>query len=122
MATSLYSVAIFVTDINRAVEFYETSLGLYLVRRGAFGAQFFEQAPHLGVHPAVHPEALKLVGRETGLTIHVPNLVHVCGELHERGVRFVKEPTKMDFGVMAMVADPDGNVLALWDDEVPDEH
>jgi predicted enzyme related to lactoylglutathione lyase len=23
--------------------------------------------------------------------------------------------------VMAMIADPDGNVFALWDDEVPDD-
>jgi len=120
MTRSLYSIAVFVHDINRAVDFYEKTLGLALVRRGAFGAQFFEDPPHLGVHPAVHPEAQKLVGRETGLTIHVPNLVHVAGELHEQGVRFVKEPTKMDFGVMAMIADPDGNVFALWDDEAPD--
>jgi predicted enzyme related to lactoylglutathione lyase len=27
----------------------------------------------------------------------------------------------MGFGVMAMIADPDGNVFALWDDEVPDD-
>ena len=122
MAPSLYSVAIFVTEIDRAVEFYEKSLGLHLVRRGAFGAQFLENEPHLGVHPAIHPESRKLVGRETGLTLEVPNLVHVAGVLHEKGVRFVKEPTKMDFGVMAMVADPDGNVLALWDREAPDSH
>jgi len=61
------------------------------------------------------------VGRETGLTFHVPNLVHVAGVLHDRGVRFVREPTKMGFGVMAMIADPDGNVFALWDDETPDD-
>ena len=41
--------------------------------------------------------------------------------LHDRGVRFVREPTKMGFGVMAMIADPDGNVFALWDDETPDD-
>lgn len=121
MISNLHSIAIFVTDIDRALAFYRDTLGLPLIRQGSFGGEFLENAPHLGVHPAVHPEAKKLVGRETGLTFHVPNLVHVAGVLHDRGVRFVKEPTKMGFGVMAMIADPDGNIFALWDDETPDD-
>jgi predicted enzyme related to lactoylglutathione lyase len=121
MINALYSIAVFVTDIDRAVDFYQNTLGLPMTRRGAFGAEFLENEPHLGVHPAIHPEAKKLVGRETGLTFQVPNLLHVCGVLHEKGVRFVKEPTRMGFGVMAMITDPDGNVFALWDHEVPDE-
>jgi predicted enzyme related to lactoylglutathione lyase len=36
--------------------------------------------------------------------------------LHERGVRFVSEPTQMSWGVMAMIADPEGNIFALWED------
>lgn len=118
---SLYSIAVFVTDVDRAVHFYRDLLGLHLLRSGSFGAEFLEDAPHLGVHPAVHPDAKALVGRHTGLTLHIPNLLHVCGRLHEAGVRFHAEPTKQDFGVMAMVADPDGNIMALWDPEVPEE-
>jgi catechol 2,3-dioxygenase-like lactoylglutathione lyase family enzyme len=123
MISQLRSIAIFVSDIDRAISFYRDSLGLPLIRQGSFGGEFLETAPHLGVHPAVHPDAKKLVGRESGLTFHVPNLLHVCGVLHDRGVRFVREPTRMGFGVMAMIADPDGNVFALWDDDPPeDEH
>lgn len=121
MIRSLYSIAVFVTDIERAVTFYRDTLGLPLTKRGSFGAEFLEQEPHLGVHPANHPNAKKLVGRETGLTFHVPDLLHFCGILHDRGVRFVTEPTKQSWGVMAMIADPDGNVMALWDDTVPAE-
>ena len=121
MNPQLYSIAVFVTDIDRAIDFYQNTLGLPLNRRGSFGGEFLENEPHLGVHPAVHPEARKLVGRETGLTFHVPDLLHFCGVLHERGVRFVKEPTRAGFGVMAMIADPDGNVFALWDPKVPEE-
>ena len=58
--------------------------------------------------------------RHTGITLHVPGLLHYCGELHDRGVRFITEPTQQSWGIMAMVADPDGNVLALWEDLVPD--
>jgi lactoylglutathione lyase len=119
-APALYSVAIFVHDIGRAVEFYRDQLALPLTKQGSFGAEFLQGPTHIGVHPAVHPDAKKLVGRHTGITLHVPDLLHYCGELHERGVRFVTEPTQQAWGIMAMVADPDGNVLALWEDRLPE--
>jgi len=117
---SLYSVAIFVHDIARAVEFYRDRLALPLAKQGSFGAEFFTDGTRIGVHPAGHAEARSLVGRHTGITLFVPGLLHYCGELHERGVRFVAEPTQQTWGIMAMVADPDGNVLALWEDKLPD--
>ncbi|HYC30643.1 MAG TPA: VOC family protein [Gemmatimonadales bacterium] len=117
---SLYSVAIFVQDIGRAVEFYRDGLSLPLTKQGSFGAEFLTGPTHLSVHPAVHPDARAMVGRHTGVTLYVPDLLHYCGELHERGVRFVTEPTQQSWGIMAMVADPDGNVLALWEDRLPE--
>ena len=116
---TLHSVAIFVNDIAVAVEFYRDILELPLGKAGTFGGEFLNGPTHIGVHPARHPEAKKLVGRETGITLHVPGLLHYCGILHERGVRFINEPTKQSWGVMAMIADPDGNVIALW--EPPDD-
>jgi catechol 2,3-dioxygenase-like lactoylglutathione lyase family enzyme len=86
MTPALYSIAIFVHDIDRAVAFYRDTLGLPLVRQGSFGAEFLEGEPHLGVHPAAHPDARAMVGRHTGLTFHVPDLLHFCGILHIRGV------------------------------------
>jgi lactoylglutathione lyase len=121
MIRALHSIAVFVNDLDRAIPFYRDTLGLTVTKQGSFGAEFLEQEPHLGVHPATHPDAKKLVGRHTGLTFHVPQLLHFCGILHDRGVTFISEPTKMGFGVMAMIADPDGNIFALWDDEVPDD-
>jgi predicted enzyme related to lactoylglutathione lyase len=67
----------------------------------------------------VHGDAKALVGRHTGITLHVDGILDFCERLHERGVRFLAEPTRQSFGVMAMIADPDGNVLALWDDRIP---
>jgi lactoylglutathione lyase len=121
---SLYSVAIFVSRVDRAVEFYRDTLGLPMVKHGSFGAEFLDGNTHLGIHPAVHPDAKALVGRHTGITLFVPDLLHYCGVLHDRGVRFVTEPTQQPWGIMAMVADPDGNMLALWEDKVPegDDH
>lgn len=117
---TLYSVAIFVHDIGRAVEFYRDTLGLPMTKQGSFGAEFLEGDTHVGVHPAVHAEAKALVGRHTGITLFVPGLLHYCGVLHDRGVRFIAEPTQQSWGIMAMIADPDGNALALWEDKMPD--
>ncbi len=120
MVPTLYSIAIFVHDIDRAVEFYRDSLGLPMTKHGSFGAEFLEGDTHVGVHPAVHPQAKALVGRHTGITLFVPDLLHYCGVLHDRGVRFLAEPTQQSWGIMAMISDPDGNVLALWEDKMPE--
>jgi lactoylglutathione lyase len=113
---SFYSTAIFVSDIARAIDFYGARLGLPITKQGSFGAEIFDEPTRIGIHPAVHADAKALVGRHTGITLRVPGLLHYCGQLHDRGVRFVAEPTQQSWGVMAMVADPDGNVLALWEE------
>jgi predicted enzyme related to lactoylglutathione lyase len=116
---SLYSVAIFVHDIERAKVFYRDHLGLPMTKEGSFGAEFLEGPTHLGVHPAIHPDAKALVGRHTGVTLHVGDLLEYCGRLHQLGVRFISEPTQQAWGIMAMISDPEGNVFALWEDRLP---
>ena len=117
---TLHSVAIFVNDLGRAVEFYRDTLRLPVTQQGSFGAELLEGPTHIGVHPAVHADAKKLVGRHTGITLFVPDLLHYCGDLHARGVRFLSEPTQQPWGIMAMIADPEGNILALWEDRAPE--
>lgn len=116
MTATLYSIAIFVTDLERAVAFYRDQLGLPLLRQGSFGAEFLDGGTRLGVHPAVHADAKALVGRHTGITLQVDGLLALAERLHGHGVQFAAEPTRQDFGIMAMVADPDGNILALWEE------
>ena len=120
MIQHIHSFAVFVTDLARAKQFYVGVLGFAVSKEGSFGLELFHEPPHLGIHPAVHPDAKAMVGRHTGITLSVTGLVHWCGDLHARGVNFHSEPTQMPWGIMAMVADPDGNVLALWEDEVPE--
>jgi len=105
MTATFHSAAIFVTDIDRAVDFYETTLGLPLIKRGSFGAEFFAEGGRLGVHPALHPNAKAMVGRETGITLRLLDLK----------VPFKAEPTEQSWGIMAVIADPDGNTIALWE-------
>ena len=109
----VHSIAIFVHDLAGAMSFYRDTLGLPVSKEGSFGGEFFIQPTHIGIHPAVHPESKALVGRHTGVTFYVPGLLHLAGELHDRGVTFVTEPTQMGWGVMAMIADPEGNVFQV---------
>ncbi len=118
MNSHLHSIAIFVTDLERARAFYEDGLGLTLAAKGSFGFQFGEHPPYLGVHPAAHDGAKAMIGRETGITIRVRDLVGLRSELLARGTALLTEPVQQGFGMMAMVADPDGNVVALWEDNV----
>ena len=119
MINQMHSVAVFVNDLDRAIAFYRDTLGLAVNKQVSFGAEFLEAPPPLGVHPAGHPDAKAMVGRHTGITFFVPGLLHLCGELHAKGVTFVSEPTQMAWGIMAMIADPDGNIFALWEDQLP---
>lgn len=116
MPPTLYSAAIFVTDIERAVAFYRDTLKLPVAKQGSFGAEFFAEGTRLGVHPANHPNARAMVGRETGLVLHVPAILDYCSDLLDAGVTFVSEPTKQEWGIMALIADPDGNRIALWEE------
>ena len=120
MIEQVQSFAIFVNDLDQAAVFYRDILELPINKQGSFGLELFTQPPHLGVHPAVHPDAKVLVGRHTGITLYTPGLLHFCGVLHQRGVRFVSEPTQMAWGVMAMIADPEDNIFALWEDKMPE--
>ena len=118
-APTLYGVAIFVSDIARATEFYRDTLELPVTKQGPFGLELLEGPTHVG-SARRHADARQLVGRHTGITLYVPDLLHYCGVLHDRKVRFVAEPTQQAWGIMAMIADPDGNVLALWEDRLPE--
>lgn len=121
MTSHLHAIAIFVNDLERARVFYEDQLELPLNAKGSFGFQFGMATPYLGIHPAAHDGAKAMVGRETGLTIRVPDLVGLRARLAEHGVSLLTEPVQQGFGMMAMVADPDGNVIALWEDNVTEE-
>jgi predicted enzyme related to lactoylglutathione lyase len=116
MTPTLYSAAIFVTDIERAIAFYRDTLKLPLAKEGSFGAEFFTEGTRIGVHPANHPNARVMVGRDTGLVFRVPGILEYCSDLLDAGVTFVAEPTRQEWGIMALIADPDGNKIALWEE------
>ena len=117
MVLRLHSISIFVHGPEPSVSFYRDTLGLSLEREGDFGAEFRSGDVVLGICPARTAAARTLIGRHTGVTLAVENLAAFCVRLRRQGVSFTSELSRTPWGKMAMIADPDGNILALMDEE-----
>jgi predicted enzyme related to lactoylglutathione lyase len=115
-------VNVFVSDLARAVQFYERSLGLSLqLSSPEHGyASFFAGGVRLGI-AVPGPDQKELIGRHTGVGLEVADLEAEHARLSELGVNFTMPPTRQPWGVfMALVADPDGNVFYL--DQISTAH
>jgi predicted enzyme related to lactoylglutathione lyase len=108
------NVVIFVTDLAKAKAFYVDLLGLPLAGQSEMLLEFFPGAPStLGVALALQDEARKLVGRHTGITLKVEKIEELCKTLASGAACFIEPLESSPWGKMAVIADPDGNQLAL---------
>lgn len=115
-------VNVFVRDLERATRFYGATLGLTpLHSDAAHGYASFDAGPiQLGLAVA-GPDQDALVGRHTGVGLAVDDLAKEHERLAAQGVRFPMPPSRQPWGgFMALLADPDGNLLYL--DEVAAAH
>ncbi|KAA0891631.1 VOC family protein [Oryzomonas rubra] len=116
MTVSMKNVVIFVTDLAKAKRFYAELLGLPVAGQSEMVMEFFPGTPTtLGVSLALHEDARRLVGRHTGITLRVEGIEALCESLRVGGVTFVEPLESSPWGKMAVVADFDGNQLALVD-------
>jgi len=114
MSVTMKNIVVFVTDLDKAKVFYVDLLGLPLAGRSEMLMEFFPGAPTtLGVALALQDEARKLVGRHTGITLKVEKIEDLCKTLTIGGARFVEPLESSPWGKMAVVADSDGNQIAL---------
>jgi lactoylglutathione lyase len=115
-------VNLFASDLDRAVEFYRDKIGLELqFAEKEHGYASFKAGPiTLGI--AVPGDDQKhLLGVHTGIGLVVDDLVAEHQRLVGLGVSFAMDPERQPWGgFMALVEDPDGNVLYL--DEVSAAH
>ena len=103
-----------VTDQDRALEFYTTKLGFRVLTDAPFnGAQRWIE---LGIPRAetrlvlfTPEEHKKMIGGFMNVTFFTDNVESTTEELKARGVEFVQEPQKADWGTFAIFKDPDGN-------------
>lgn len=116
MSVTFKNVVIFVTDLARSKKFYAELLGLPLAGESEMMMEFLPGAPTtFGIALALNDEARKLVGRHTGITLKSEKIVELCSALTAAGVRFTEPLESSPWGKMAVIADPDGNQLALVD-------
>jgi predicted enzyme related to lactoylglutathione lyase len=128
MIPTIGSVPVFVSDQNRALEFYRDKLGFETVMDMpmAQDVRWLVVAPVRGAtefilfHPSIagadgHAEELKRrVGTWTGIVLLTSDCRAQYKELVDRGVKFTSEP-KQPFwgGWITEFSDPDGNRFQL---------
>lgn len=116
MQITLKNMVIFVTDLAKAKKFYVDLMGLPISGESEMLIEFFPGASTtLGVSLALNEEARALVGRHTGITLKVENIVALCDALKKGGGDFVEPLESTPWGKMAVVKDYDGNMIALVD-------
>jgi predicted enzyme related to lactoylglutathione lyase len=101
-------------DLERAVEFYGSTLGLpqsvYMPERSY--AEFETGNLTVGVY---HPEQMGLPfnANSNAMALHVDDVEQARASLQERGVEFAGDTLDTGVCFMAFFADPDGNALML---------
>ena len=114
----LNAVRIYVTDWERALEFYSKTLGMPVAFAGPeMGwAELDTGEAHLALE-RVDPsdaEAASLVGRFVSVSLEVEDIQATYHTLLSRGVDFVAPPEQQPWGgTLAHFRDLDGNVLTL---------
>jgi lactoylglutathione lyase len=118
MSYKLFVVRVWVSDWQRAVEFYGKTLEIpFTFCDDEMGwAQLDTGECNLALErmdPA-DPEATHLLGRYVGVSLQVPDIQKTYERLRERGVEFAGPPAQQPWGgTLAHLKDPDGNTLTL---------
>ena len=109
------SIAVMVSDTDRAKKWYTEKLGLSVLDDEGHWITVGRKEKGGAVHLCLASKEMPLEPGNTGILLLVEgDLRTECARLKERGVEFAHEPTKQPWGVWdAMVRDPDGNELLL---------
>jgi catechol 2,3-dioxygenase-like lactoylglutathione lyase family enzyme len=118
MIKAIKFVSVPVADQDRALEFYTKKLGFRVITDSPFdGTQRWIE---LGIPRAdtkvvlfTAPGQDKMIGGFMNITFMADDVMATAKDLKERGVEFVQEPQKADWGTSAIFKDVDGNVFVL---------
>jgi catechol 2,3-dioxygenase-like lactoylglutathione lyase family enzyme len=112
MIRRFWSITLTVSDIDEAVHFYETVLGLPMKYRFGDYAGFDCGGVEIGMRTWGERENPR--EGEPCLDLMVDDVDEMYADLRERGVNFVQPPKDAQWGARyAVFTDPDGNKLQL---------
>jgi predicted enzyme related to lactoylglutathione lyase len=124
MIDTISTVCIFVSDQQRAKDFYTDVLGFELRQDAPLYPG--SEARWIAVAPAgAQTEAIlylpdenwehyrQVVGKSQAITFSTPDLDSTYAELKAKGVKFVQEPQREPWGTYAQIEDSEGNTLLL---------
>jgi predicted enzyme related to lactoylglutathione lyase len=107
-----------VTDQDRALEFYTQKLGFRIITDAPFNDR--QRWIELGIPRAetrlvlfTAPGQEKMLGGFMNVTFTTDDIETTARVMKEKGVEFVQDPQKADWGTAAIFKDPDGNQFVL---------
>ncbi len=106
-----------VSDLQRAVHFYHDLLGLKLIARTSEWAEFMVGDCRLALQSGADP-TIELSHRAAGyvsFSFEVDDVVEAYEVLKAAGVEFIRPPAEQDFGMLAVMRDPDGREIMLFE-------
>jgi len=104
-------VAILASDLKTSVNFYSYVLGL--TTKTERSVEFRTDGPVLAVKPREQPGG----AGTTQITFQVADVEVTFNDAKRRGARVIAPPRTVDGGRMARLADPDGNIIELFEPE-----
>lgn len=113
MLDQVLQVAILAADMKKSVNFYSYVLGLPVITKTDRSVEFRTDGPVLAVRPR---DAAGGVGT-TQITFQVADVEIAFTEAKRRGAQVVAPPRTTDAGRVAQLADPDGNIIELFEPE-----
>lgn len=108
---------VLVSDLERSIEFYQDRLGLTLIASTSEWAEFLTGETRLALQAGGDPEAPRAerAAGKLSLSFEVDDLVDAYETLVARGVRFSQPPAEQEFGMLAVLLDPDGLEILLFE-------
>jgi predicted enzyme related to lactoylglutathione lyase len=101
----------YVSDLDRAIEFYTSALGFRLSSRDDV-ARFLVDGVLVELVPTSDPQLLSGRGNAR-LAVRVEDIDAAIQELRRKG-RAVSEAKQVTKGLLASLHDPEGNEVVLW--------
>jgi catechol 2,3-dioxygenase-like lactoylglutathione lyase family enzyme len=118
MIKAIKFVSIPVRDQDRALEFYTTKLGLKVITDSPFSGT--QRWIELAIPRAETKLVLwtgegqeKMIGGFMNVSFMADDVEATAKEMRARGVEFVQDPQKADWGTSAIFKDLDGNQFVL---------